>query len=84
MVWAVPLRGYFSGNRFQACRQQFDESLIELHIAAFIRGPAKMKRALDFAALQFVADLLPECLFLRAQVVGQFELHVEIAMIDGP
>ena len=61
---------------------EFDEIGIDLHLAVLVKRAAKIERAFDLAAPERGARLLPKNLFLRPQILRQFELHVEVTVVD--
>ena len=60
-----------------------DELLVDLHVGARVDRAPEMKRALDLAALQPVADDLAQCGLVRLDFVGHLEGDVEIAVVNG-
>ena len=61
-----------------------NEIHVELQLGVLVEGAPKIKGALDFAPSERTGRLLAKDLFLGPQVLGQLELQVEVAVIDGP
>ena len=63
--------------------KQFDKFGVDRQLCFLIGRAAEIQRALDFAAPQGCARLLPERLFLRPQIFRKLELHIEVAVLTA-
>ena len=61
-----------------------DKIGVKIHLGLLIEGAPKMQSTLDLAATEHRGHLLFECLLFGPKFLGQSELHIEIAVIDGP
>ena len=63
---------------------ELHELRIDLQLIVEVQRTAKIQGALHLAAAEHGARLLPQGLLLGSQVLGELELHVQVAMVDRP
>ena len=65
-------------------RQLVHQFLVDVQRTAGVRQTADLDAALHFAAAGFGRHRFAQAAFQMAQVFGDFELHVEKAVVDRP